>query len=448
MPKQIKIKKGLDIKLVGKSKKNIESFRESNFYGINLLDFPHITPKLLIKKDQYVKAGSPIFFSKKNEKIIFCSPISGIITEIIRGEKRKILNIKIKPSYKKEFLQHKIITIDSSTRNQIINFFSKTGIFPFIEQRPYGIIADPNDIPKEIIISAINSAPLSPDIEFILKDKEEIIQLALNALKKLTLGNIHVTVKNNKSIFNFLKNIKIYYGIGPHPIGNVSIQIEKISPINKGEKIWTIHAEDLLIIGNILQKGIFNLEKIIAISGSKVKNPCYKKIIPGSEISTILFNKIIGNNNRIIDGNILTGIQSNLDKFIGYKSNQITIIEEGNDYDFLGWAKIQKKKFSITRAFMFSFLNPKKRYNLNTNTNGEVRPFVLTEYLEQVFPQNIYPLELLKAALTKNIDKLEKLGIYEVVPEDFALTEFIDISKNNHQKIIKDAIDLMIKEFG
>lgn len=448
MPKEIRIKRGLDIKLIGESKKIIKSLKPCIFYAIKPTDFFNITPKLLIKKSDFVKAGTPLFSSKDNEKIIFCSPVSGVIYEIVRGEKRKILSIIIKSLNPKNFIQHSPIKLDNVTSDEIKDFFSKTGLFPFIEQRPYGTIANPNDIPKEIIISGINSAPLSPDIDFVLYGKKFEIQLAINALANLTKGKIHITVKNKNSIFSDLKNIKIYYGKGPHPIGNVSIQIEKISPINKGDKIWTIRAEDLIVIGEMLSKGIFNLERIVSISGSRVRNPCYQKLISGSKISEILNDNLIGINNRIIDGNVLTGKKIDSDGYIGYKSNHITVIKEGNHYDFFGWQIPHSQKFSISRALMFSFLNSKKKYDLDTNINGETRPFVLTEQFEKVFPHDIYPLELIKSALAQDIDRLEKLGIYEVVPEDFSLTEFIDISKNNHQEIIRNAISLLIKEVG
>lgn len=450
MIKHIKIKKGLDIKLVGESKKIIKDLKKSTTYSVKPEDFFYIKPKMLVKEGDSIKAGSPLFHSKSNSDVVVVSPVSGKIDKIVRGNKRKILSINIKKtSYKQIFLQHSLIDLDNSSVKEIKKYFCLTGVFVFFEQRPYGILANPNDTPKEIIISGINSAPLAPDIDFILDKTQNKLQLALNALKKLTSGKVHVIIQNEQSIFFSLKNIELYYASGPHPIGNVSIHIEKISPINKGEKIWTIKAEDLLVIGELLSKGIFNLERIIAISGGRIKNPHYVKVISCSKISDILESMVIGgNNNRIIDGNILTGKKTSMSEFLGYKTNQITVIQEGNDYDFFGWQIPQKNKFSITRALMFSFLNLKKKYDLNTNTNGEIRPFVLTGYFDKVFPQNIYPLELIKSVLTKNIDMMEKLGIYEVVPEDFALTEFIDVSKNNHQEIIREGINLMIKEVG
>lgn len=449
MVKKIQINKGLDIKLIGEAKKIIRDVKNSKIYAVKPLDFNYITPKLLVKEGDFVQAGSPLFSSKLNQNIVICSPVSGQIDKILRGEKRKVLSINIKKKKSEQiFLQHSIINIDNMNAEEIKNYFCLTGLFVFFEQRPYGIVANPDDTPKEIIISGINSAPLAPDINFILSGKESLLQLALNALTKLTSGKVHVIIQNNNSVFLSLKNIEIYYASGPHPIGNVSVHIEKINPINKGEKVWTIKAEDLLVIGELLIKGIFNLERIIAVTGSRIDKPHYVKVISGALIADILNSIIIGNNNRIIDGNVLSGRTSSTLEFLGYKTNQITVIPEGDDYELFGWQLPQKNKFSITRALMFSFLNSKKKYNLNTNMNGECRPFVLTGYLDQVFPHNIYPLELIKSALTKNIDMMEKLGIYEVVPEDFALTEFIDVSKNNHQEIIRDGINLMIKEVG
>lgn len=449
MIKKIQINKGLDIQLVGESNKIIKELNNSKIYAVKPLDFDYLIPKLLVKEGEFVKVGSPLFCSKLNNNILICSPVSGKIDKVVRGDKRKILSINIKKiSSEQNFLQHSIININNMSSEELKDYFCLTGLFAFFEQRPYGILANPSDVPKEIIISGINSAPLAPDIDFILRGKESLLQLALNALNKLTFGKVHVIIKNKQSVFDSLKNIEIYYASGPHPIGNVSIHIEKINPLNKGEKIWTIRAEDLLVIGELLYKGIFNLERVIALSGSGIINPHYVKVISGAPIFDIIKPIINQHNNRIIDGNVLTGKKSSMCEFLGYKTNQITVIPEGNDYELFGWQLPNKNKFSITRALMFSFLNPTKKYNLNTNMNGEYRPFVLTGHFNKVFPQNIYPLELIKSVLTKNIDMMEKLGIYEVVPEDFALTEFIDVSKNNHQEIIREGINLMIQEVG
>ncbi|MCB9203276.1 MAG: Na(+)-translocating NADH-quinone reductase subunit A [Flavobacteriales bacterium] len=448
MPEEIRIKKGLDIKLLGEAQATVVDTSLSDVYSVYPDDFYNITPKLLVKKGDEVKAGTPIFYSKADERIKVCSPVSGVVDEVVRGAKRKILSINIRPSSSILYAENTKLDVSKSSTEEIKQYFSETGLIPFIQQRPYGTIANFDDTPKEIVISAYNSAPLASDLSFVLSGKEKEVQAAVSALAKLTSGKVHITTDSTNKVVNSLKDAEIYYAKGSHPVGNVSVQIEKISPLNKGEKIWTVNAEDLVVIGEMILTGKFNLERLISVVGPRVSNPRYHRVLVGTSISDIVANNIVGDNNRYIDGNVLTGKKSSVNGALGYYSKQITVIEEGDDYQFFGWQTPQPKKFSITRALMFSFLTPNKKYDLNTNTNGEHRAFVLTGYLEKVFPQNIYPLELIKACLAKDLDKMEKLGIYEVVPEDFALTEFIDVSKNNHQQIIKEAIDLMIKEVG
>ncbi|WP_455168779.1 Na(+)-translocating NADH-quinone reductase subunit A, partial [Aegicerativicinus sediminis] len=335
--------------------------------------------------------------------------------------------------------------------DSIRGYLQKTGAWVFVKQRPYDIIARPSSEPKSIFISAFASAPLAPDFNFILKGRESYLQAGIDALSKLTAGKIHVGIaKGSDSPFKSLNGVQIHNVSGPHPSGNVGTLINKIDPVNKGEVVWTINPQDLAIIGELLLTGKFNAERVVALTGSCVKQPRYFKTKLCSEIATMVYDNGIDKdaNCRIISGDILTGKQVAPDGYLGYYSNSITVIPEGDDYELFGWTKPVFNKISTSRALTFSWLNKNKKYDLSTNTNGEHRAFVVTGSYEEVFPLDMYPLQILKACKYKDLDEMEALGMYEVAPEDFALTEFVCVSKQPHQKIIREGLDLMIKEIG
>lgn len=451
MSKDIKIKKGLDIKLKGEAEKTCENAKLSNFYTIRPEDFHGVIPKLIAKVGSKLKAGEPIFHDKSNEEVKFVSPVSGEIVEISRGEKRKILAIKIQADKKQVFKDYGKLDIESAEAEDIKSHLMDSGCWPFIKQRPYDVIANPENEPKAIFVSAYASAPLSADYDFTLKDKESELQAAVLALGKLTKGKIHVCAsKEEYSPFNKITGIYLHHVTGPHPSGNVGTQINRIDPINKGEVVWTINPQDLVIIGELLLTGKFNPERIVALVGSAVKKPRYFVTKLGCDIGSLVYDNGIEKdaNVRIISGNVLSGKQVKPDGSLDYYSNTITVIPEGDDYEFFGWTMPVFNKVSTTRALTFSWLNPKKRYDLNTNTNGEHRAFVVTGNYEEVFPLDIYPMQILKACMYKDLDEMEALGMYEVAPEDFALTEFVCVSKQPHQKIIREGLDLMLKEIG
>ncbi len=450
MSTDIRIKKGLDIKLKGEAKKITTNAVASNVYTLLPVDFHGITPKLIAKVGTKVKAGEPIFYNKANDKMNFVSPVSGEVLEIVRGEKRKILAIKISADKEQTYQENGKFDLASADADAAKNHLLSTGCWSFIKQRPYDVIANPDNTPKAIFISGYASAPLTADYDYILKGKEVELQTAITALGKLTDGEVHVSIgKKSKSPFADIKGISIHKVKGPHPSGNVGTQIAHIDPINKGEVVWTITPQDLVIIGELLLTGKFNAERIIAVGGSVVKNPKYYKTKIGAEVSTFVYDAGVDSDNfRIISGNVLTGRKVQPDGFLGYYDNTVTLIPEGDDYEFFGWTKPIFNKISSTRALTFSWLTPKKKYDLTTNTNGEHRAFVLTGQFEEVFPFDIYPIQLMKACLYEDLDEMEQLGMYEVAPEDFALTEFICVSKQPHQEIIRKGLDLMIKEIG
>lgn len=451
MSNDIKIKKGLDIKLKGEAEKSTETAIVSNFYSIRPEDFHGVTPKLILKEGARVTAGEPIFFDKNDESVKFVSPVSGEIIDIPRGEKRKILAIKIQADKEQTHVDHGAFNLETANADGVKAHLLASGCWPFIKQRPYDIIAKTDETPKAIFISGYASAPLVADLDYVLQGKEAELQAAVNALGKMTEGKVHVSVgaKSNSPMAG-LTGVTLHKVSGPHPSGNVGTLINKIDPVNKGEVVWTIAAHDLVIIGELLLTGKFNAERIVALAGSSVKKPRYFVTKIGSEVSTMVYDNGVDKeqNDRIISGGVLSGKQIKPDGYLDYYSNTITVIPEGDDYEFFGWNKPVFDKISTSRALTFSWLTPNKKYDLTTNTNGEHRAFVLTGNYEEVFPLDIFPMQILKACKYQDLDEMEALGMYEVAPEDFALTEFICVSKQPHQAIIRKGLDVMIKEIG
>jgi Na+-transporting NADH:ubiquinone oxidoreductase subunit A len=450
MSKDIRIKKGLNINLVGAAEKTTSKAVLSNVYAIKLEDFHGITPKMLVKQGAEVKAGEALFYNKNIENMLFVSPVSGELIEIERGARRRILTLKILADKEQKTLEHPKLDVEAATSQEIKKYLLNGGCWPFIKQRPYDVIADPDTNPKSIFISGYSTAPLEADLDYVLRGKEAELQAAVSALSALTAGKVHVSVgKSGNSPLAGLNGIELHKFSGPHPAGLVGTQINKIDPINKGELVWTVTPQDLVIIGELLLTGKFNAERTIALVGSSVKAPKYYKTKIGTEVSTFLYGSGVHSENiRVINGDVLTGSKSSPDGYLGYYNKTVTAIPEGDDYEFFGWNKPIFNKISNTRALTFSWLQPKKKYDLTTNTNGEHRAFVLTGQYEEVFPLDIYPMQLLKACMVKDLDEMEQLGLYEVAPEDFSLTEFICVSKQPHQQIIREGLDLLQQEIG
>ncbi|REG90010.1 Na(+)-translocating NADH-quinone reductase subunit A [Winogradskyella sediminis] len=450
MSKDIKIKKGLDIKLIGEAEQTVENAIVSNFYTIKPEDFHSIIPKLVAKQGTRVKAGETLFFNKDNEAMKFVSPVSGEVTEVQRGPRRRIDAIKITADKEQTYVDHGKFDLSADAEKTKAHLLA-SGCWSFIKQRPYDVIAKADSTPKAIFISGYASAPLAADLDFTLTGKEAELQAAVTALSKFTTGGVHISVgANSNSPLANLENATTYKVSGPHPSGNVGTLINKVNPVNKGETVWAVNAQDLVIIGELLLTGKFNPERIVALAGSSVKKPRYFRTKLGSEISTMIYDNGVerDSNDRFISGNVLSGKRVQPDGYLDYYSNVISVIPEGNDYELFGWNKPVFDKVSNTRALTFSWLTPNKKYDLSTNMNGEHRNFVLTGNYEQVFPLDIYPMQILKACLYKDLDEMEALGMYEVAPEDFALTEFVCVSKQPHQQIIRAGLDLMLEEIG
>jgi Na+-transporting NADH:ubiquinone oxidoreductase subunit A len=451
MSKYIKIKRGLNLKLIGEAVKSVKDMPLGEIFAIKPNNFINLTPKLLVKVGDVVFAGTPLFYNKNNKAIKVSSPVSGEVIDILRGAKRVILEIKILADRKVKYAPFLKSNLNDLNREEVVEKLLSCGAWPFIRQRPYGVIADPSESPKSIFISAFDSNPMAPDNDFIMSGKEIDFQTGLDTLKKLTNGKVHLNVRSNPTpaaVFSNAKGVQINKVSGPHPAGNIGVQIHHIDPVNKGEAVWYINPQDVLIIGKLFNEGKFDATRTIALTGSQIDKPKYYKTIVGCSIKNIIADGgLKKEENRIISGNILTGSQISADGFLGFYDSQITAIPEGHEFEFMGWLALGLNKFSMSRTF-FSWLTPDKKYDLNTNMHGEERPFVMTGQYEKVFPMDIYPVLLLKSILIEDIDMMEKLGIYEVTEEDFALCEFVCTSKIKSQDIIRSGLDMVRKEFS
>lgn len=458
MSKVIKLRKGLDINLVGAAERVLTKGGQAASYALVPDHYRGVTPKLLVKVGDKVKAGSPLFFSKEHPEVLFTSPVSGEVSAVNRGDKRKILSVVVTPDGEGQSEKFEVCPIAELTRERVKDTMLRAGFWPMLIQRPFGIIADANTSPKAIFISGLDTAPLAPDLNFLVQDQGEHIIAGLEVLKKLTDGKVHLTVGTDTTagVLSRIKQAEVHHIEGPHPAGNVGVQIAHIDPINKGDIVWTVELQHVAMIGRLFLTGSVDMSKIVALTGSEVVKPHYFKVVSGALISSITDGNLRpvdakGEHNvRIISGNVLTGHKvepDNVEGYLGFYHNQITVIPEGDKYEFLGWAMPRIRKFSVSHSY-FSWLFPNRKYNLDTNMNGGRRAFVQTGIYDKVLPMNIYPLYLIKAIMAGDIDKMENLGIYEILEEDVALCEFIDPSKNEWQATVSKGIELMIKELN
>lgn len=443
------IKKGLDIKLLGEAERTIVDLN-SSLFAVKPTDFIGCFPKILVEEGAEVKAGSPLFYDKYRDQIYFTSPVSGKVREIRRGAKRKLLEVVIESDGKNDALDFGTSEISALSREDITARMLKSGVWPVIRQRPYSIIAEPGEKPKSIFIPAFDSAPLAPDYDLAVHGHGKEFQAGIDVLSKLTDGDIFLNVHAEKTlskVFLNAKNVKINSFRGPHPSGNVSVHISKLDPINKGDVIWYVYPQDVMTIGRLFLTGKYDTTQLVALTGSEVKKPQYFKTPKGASVKNMVESNVSDVKLRTISGNVLTGDKLEKHGYVGYYHQQVTVIPEGNYYEFLGWAKPGFGKWSFSKSFP-AFLTPNKKYRLDTNLHGGKRAYVMTGMYEKVFPFDIYPLQLIKAVLVKDIDLMENLGIYEIDEEDFALCEVIDTSKTDIQKIIRDGLDMIRKEMS
>lgn len=450
MSKTIKIKRGHDLKLVGKASTEVENLPLSSTYALKPTDFANITPKLLEREGAEVKAGDAVFIDKDRPDIKFCAPVSGEITEVRRGEKRKILEIVILADKEVKYADFGKADPNSLSKDEITEKLLESGAWTVIKERPFGVVANPKHEAKNIFVTGISSAPLAVDVNTVVAGEEANLQAGLDALAKLTEGKVFLSLDGDdtpSSALTNAKNVEVVYFKGPHPKGNVGVQMHHISPLNKGESAFTLTVSDVIIIGRLFNTGKLDLTRVVALAGSEVTAPKHVKLIAGANVESVFSGRVNSEQNRYISGNVLTGTKIEKDGFLGFYATELTVIPEGDSPEFLGWILPGFDKFSKSRTF-WSWLMPNKKYKLDTHMHGEERAFVITGVYEEVFPFDIYPVQLVKSIMTQDIEKMEQLGIYEVIEEDFALCEVIDPSKLPVQEIVRDGLNFLRSEIG
>ena len=450
MSLSVNLKRGLDIRMTGKADSILAGEVDSALYAVKPVDFPGLIPKLNVKPGDLVSAGSPLFHDKIRPEIIFSSPVSGKVVSINRGDRRKLLEVVVEKEGN-EYLDFGVSDVTLLSREKIKEMLLISGLWPAVRQRPYHVIANPNDVPKAIFISGFDTAPLAPDYNFIMDNSPaSVFRSGITALKKLTDGKINLILNGKGVSSELLKkaaDVEISHFSGPHPAGNVGVHIHHLDPVNKGDIVWFVNLQDVLAIGRLFEQGRYIHERIIALTGSEVLHPAYYKIRSGASVSSLVKDNVNAGNLRYISGNVLTGTSIGPDGYLGYYDSQVTVIPEGDYFEFFGWMMPGMKKFSFSRTFASSLI-PSRGYRFDTNLHGGERAFVMTGQYEKVVPMDIYPMQLLKAILSEDIDLMENLGIYEIAEEDFALCEYICPSKIEIQSIVRRGLDLMIKEMN
>ena len=448
MSNNIVLKKGLDIPLAGVPELTVRRTMLPSVVAVQPSDYKGLNPRLLVREGDKVLAGSPVLADKKNPDILVTSPVSGTVKEVVRGDKRKLLAVLVEPDKDQEYLDFGTVR-GGYTAEGVKDTLLKSGLWAAFIQRPYGIVADPAVTPKAIFVSAFSTAPLAADTEFTLASEMAAVQAGVSALA--SIAKVHVGVKSADSAFAKLGDAEIHVVKGKHPAGNVGVQIAAICPIRKDQTVWTVSPALLAAIGRLFTTGRYDVRRTVAVGGPAVNGPSYISTLPGVPMKALKEYYGSADGIRIISGDVLTGRNVGEDGYLGFYDTQVTILREGTEPELLGWARpFRFNQYSADRTYFNWCLGlMDKERAMDTNLHGGPRAFVMPDsYYAKYLPMDIYPLYLIKACLAGDIDNMEKYGIYEVLPEDFALIEFIDPSKNYVQDIIADGINLMLKEMA
>ena len=449
MANVIKLRKGLDINLAGKASKDVTlKVAPSAEYALVPGAFEGVTPKVVVREGDHVNAGDALFVSKACPEVKFASPVSGNVTAIVRGERRKVLCVKVNADAVQtstDFGRKNVGEMDGAAVKQTL---LEAGLFGYINQLPYAVSANPDAQPKAIFVSALRDMPLAADFEVELAGNEEAFQVGLTALSKIAKTYLGVGVEQHSAALEGAKNVELNVFDGPCPAGNVGVQVNNIDPVNKGEVVWTVDPAAVIFFGRLFLTGMVDLRKKVAVAGSEMKTPGYAEVLVGTPLSSFVADQLKNTEHvRLINGNPLTGKQTTIEDYVGGHTSEVTAIPEGDDHDeMLGWIMPRPNDFSTSRSYLSWLFGKKKEYNLDARVKGGERHMIMSGEYDKVLPMDIYGEYLVKAIIAGDIDKQEQLGIYEVSPEDFAVAEFVDSSKLELQKIVREGLDVLRKE--
>lgn len=443
-----KIKKGLDLNLKGEAAENLTVATQSLEYAVMPTDFPGIVPRTLVKEGDTVLAGQALFVDKATERIHFVSPVSGTVVGVERGDRRKLLRFRVKASDKQDFKDFGAKDVNALNGDAVKQLMLESGLFAFMRQRPYDVIANPSDTPKAIFISTFSKMPLAANFIFVAKGFEQDFKLGVKALAKVAKVHLGICPEQINSELLPIEEAEVSVFDGPNPSGNVGVHINHVSPVNKGEVVWTLGAEMAIVLGRLLRTGKVSLYRRVAVAGSCVKTPQYVETLIGAPLADLLKGQLETTDHvRVINGNPFVGYKSATTDFLGAFSTEVCAIPEGDDVDeVFGWIAPRLNDYSTNHSYFSWLLGKKRAYNLDCRIKGGERHMIMSAEYERVFPMDIYPSYLIKAIITGDIDRQEALGIYEVAPEDFAVAEFIDSSKLELQRIVREGLDILRKE--
>ena len=447
MANVIKLRKGLDINLRGRADKGTVEPVKSADCALVPESFGGVVPKVVVREGDSVRAGDALFVDKKHPEVKFASPVSGTVEAIVRGDRRKVLCVKVKADEVQQYVAFDPKDVASLDGEAVKQTLLEAGLFGYIQQLPYAVATTPDTTPKAIFVSAFRDMPLASDFEVELKGNEKDFQTGLTALSKIQKTYLGVGVRQTASALVDAKDVEINVFDGKCPAGNVGVQVNHVSPVNKGEVVWTVDPAAVIFIGRLFNTGKVDLRRIIAVAGSEVKTPSYVETLVGTSLRAVLEGRLKATEHvRIINGNPLTGRKSTLEDYIGAHTSEVTAIPEGDDNnELLGWILPRVNQYSTSRSY-FSWLLGKKEYDLDARVKGGERHMIMSGEYDKVLPMDIYGEYLIKAIIAEDIDKMEQLGIYEVSPEDFAVAEFVDSSKLELQKIVRNGLDMLRKE--
>ncbi|MBO5538929.1 MAG: Na(+)-translocating NADH-quinone reductase subunit A [Prevotella sp.] len=448
MTSVIKLRKGLDINLKGRAAEQKVRLAQSEEYALVPAAFVGMTPKVVVREGDSVKAGDALFVDKAHPEVKFASPVSGTVTAVERGERRKVLAVRVKADAQQQYAAFAKRDVASMKGDEVKQALLEAGLFGYINQLPYAVVANPADQPKAIFVSALRDMPLAGNFEFELKGQEADFQTGLTALSKMAKTYLGIGAVQHAQALTNARDVEVNVFDGPCPAGNVGVQVNHIDPVNKGEVVWTVDPTAVIFFGRLFNTGCVNLTRTVAVAGSEVAEPAYVDALVGTPLKAIpQIAALAGKSDvRIINGNPLTGTHTGIDGFLGGHTSEVTAIPEGNHADeMLGWIMPRLKQFSVNRSY-FSWLLGKREYALDARVKGGERHMIMSGEYDKVLPMDIYGEYLIKAIIAGDIDRQEQLGIYEVSPEDFALAEFVDSSKLELQKIVREGLDILRKE--